>query len=109
MSESGQVLSDRQWQSLGFERCRRALSDACSAGDRLALLRSLPRLQGGPLDLDRESVCLSPDEVSMISRFGLALGTHVLRVVQEQNNRAPEGFWDAESFAHAPRPTQPHT
>src|SRR3546814_19464536 len=104
MSESGQVLSDRQWQSLGFERCRRALSDACSAGDRLALLRTLTRLQGGRLDLDRASVCLSPEEVRMLSRFGLALGTKVLLIVPEQASRAPTGFWAVESLDNAPPP-----
>src|SRR3546814_8556893 len=107
MSESDQVLSDGQWQSLGVERCRRALSDACSAGDRLSLLRSLTRLQGGRLDLDRESVCLSPEVLCMLSRFGLALGTNVLRIVQELDSSATDGFWVAETLSTVPR-TSPH-
>src|SRR3546814_18134993 len=42
----------------------------------------------------------------MLSRFGLALGTNVLRIVQEQDSRAPEGFWAAESLDTAPRRIQ---
>src|SRR3546814_20039737 len=42
----------------------------------------------------------------MLSRFGLALGTNVLRIVQEQDSRAPEGFWAAEALDTAPRRIQ---
>src|SRR3546814_14727702 len=73
-------------------------SDVCSS--------DLTRLQGGRLDLDRESVCLSPEELSMLSRFGLALGTNVLPIVQEQASRAPEGFWAAEALDTTPRRVQ---
>src|SRR3546814_15851217 len=42
----------------------------------------------------------------MLSRFGLALGTNVLRIVQEQDSRAPEGFWAAEALDTTPRRVQ---
>src|SRR3546814_5174583 len=42
----------------------------------------------------------------MLSRFGLALGANVLRIVQEQDSRAPEGFWAAEALDTAPRRIQ---
>lgn len=93
------------WRDLASERCRRALRNARAPADRLALLRSLARLNDGRLDLDRESLCLSAEEMSLLFRFGLACSERRhLRILDERGlPNVPAGYSRAERPDLEPR------
>src|SRR5262245_56446520 len=102
-----EVLSAAEWRAGSVERCRRALLSARASGDRLALVRSLARLQDGRTDLPAENIRLSPDELSLLARFGLAISGNFARILDEQDDCAPDGFRDAYRLDSAPRVIQP--
>ncbi|WP_170107134.1 DEAD/DEAH box helicase [Roseibium marinum] len=80
-----------------FERQKTALSHAYSVNDRLALLRSLVRLNGGRLKLNNEALHLNSEELVALPRHGLIHEFGILRLVDERrDDRAPAGFWAAE-------------
>lgn len=67
-------------------------------GDRLALIRSLARLQGGRTVLADEGVTLSEAEKSSLRRFGMAQtgGGDVLRLLDDSDPHEPVGLREAE-------------
>lgn len=97
-SESNSPSDDERWHSGAIRRCRHALSEASTVGDRLALLRSIARLQGNRVVPADEGVVLSANDRGALRRFGLALtgGGDVLRLNDDQDARAPEGFDESE-------------
>ncbi len=82
------------WRTTASVRCRQALTAATALGDRLALLRSLTRLQDGRTALGDECLILSNEEVSALSRFGLALTSNgsAVRLIDEVADWMPDGF-----------------
>lgn len=92
-----------EWRLTGIERCRSALRSASALGDRLALLRSLARLLDGRLDLAAEAINVSDSETHSLRRFGLGLSGRTLRILDEQSDVAPLGFWEAERLDTASR------
>lgn len=72
------------WRGLSRERCRRALSGASNAADRLALFRSLARLSDGLVDLRSEDTALSSEEHAQLGRFGLAMDGTTLRLAASE-------------------------
>src|SRR5262245_30910462 len=101
--KASELLSATAWRQRAIERCRRALVAASSVADRLALLRSLSRLHGGRTDLDNEKLQLSENEIALLPRFGLALSGRAVRILDEEDSRAPTGFWDADRLDTTPR------
>ncbi|HEX8223785.1 MAG TPA: DEAD/DEAH box helicase [Allosphingosinicella sp.] len=85
---SGETIT---WHLRAVERCRRGLTAATAAADRLALLRSFTRLMDGRLDLAAEGVALSPEERGALSRFGLAIAGdgRALRILPEADDKVP--------------------
>jgi ATP-dependent DNA helicase RecQ len=102
-----QLINSRSetWLSGAVNRCRQALADATSLGDRLALIRSLTRLQDGRSVLADEGIELSNDEIASLSRFGLALTSNegAIRLVDEPADWMPDGFLDAEALDSSDR------
>lgn len=69
------------WLQKSILNLRANLSFRHTAADRLALVRSLTRLNGGRLDLSAEEIVLSPDEEKLLHRFGLRkLNADVLHI-----------------------------
>lgn len=99
------IPASEQWRTGAIKRCRAALGDARTPADRLVLLRSLARLQHGRLRLSDETLHLSANELRSLSRFGLALTSDgsALRLTDEQDDQAPQGYSDAEALDSRPR------
>lgn len=104
-SEPSSLSEDERWRSEAVQRCRRALRDAREVGDRLALLRSLARLEGGRVVPADEGMFLSESEKRALRRFGLALTGEddVVRLVDDRDTRAPRDFDGAEGLDTALR------
>ncbi|WP_342657227.1 helicase-related protein [Sphingomonas sp. NY01] len=71
----------------------------------MALLRSLIRLKGGRLDLDRLPAPLTLDDFALLGRFGLARTNSdtAVRIVDEEDQPGLDGCQAALRFDSAPR------
>jgi ATP-dependent DNA helicase RecQ len=103
--ENATTATPQEWRARLHERCRSGLTESRSASDRLALLRSLTRLQDGRTVLSDERLQLSTDELALLPRFGLALtqGGLAIRLADLTPDWAPPGFQDAERLDTSPR------
>lgn len=100
------VIGDAgSWVHVAIERSRRAIRDARTASDRIALLRSLVRLLGGRLELDALPITLTPYERLALVRFGLALTNEdtALRIVDEEDLPSLTGLSAALVLDSRPR------
>jgi ATP-dependent DNA helicase RecQ len=70
------------WLERSKARARSALEKRIAPADRLALIQTLARLDGGRLDLAQARVALSNIELAILGRFGLSLagGGTVIRI-----------------------------
>jgi ATP-dependent DNA helicase RecQ len=89
------MMAAADWAGCAADRCRRALTTATAAADRLALFRSLVRLCGGRLDLEANGHQLSEADTGLLQRFGLSLAGDgaALRIAREDERI--EGLEDA--------------
>lgn len=79
-----------EWWERAFRRCTTALSRSVATADRLALLRSLIRLNDGHINLAAEQLTLSIEERLELTRFGLtATGNGGVRLLDEPDNPIP--------------------
>jgi ATP-dependent DNA helicase RecQ len=88
------------WRERSRNRCRRALLSAQTLADRLALLRSLARLNDGRVDLAAEGLRLDGMHRSHLYRFGLTCSDDgQLRILDERAlPTIPPGYFQAERF-----------
>lgn len=91
-----QSVDAENWRAAQAQRCRASLAAASAVADRLALLRSLARLEHGRLDLRADGVVLSEAELGSLSRFGLGQHAGVVRMLDEDPPEAPRGYLEAE-------------
>ena len=100
-------MSDDAWRRGSIERCRRALLQARQAGDRLALIRSMTRLQHGRLVLADEGIVLSARETDELPRFGLSVtgDGSVIRLTDSRDGASPPGLEIAERLDSTLRTT----
>lgn len=100
-----QVEAEPTWVECSMKRCLKAFSAARSAADRVALLRSLIRLNGGRIDLDILPSDLTLDDFAQLSRFALARTNNdrSLRIVDEEDPGSIDGLSAALRFDPAPR------
>lgn len=96
---------DASWVARSIDRCLRALAATTTSADRMALLRSLVRLKGGRLDLDRLPAPLTLDDFALLGRFGLARTNSdtAVRIVDEEDQPGLDGCQAALRFDSAPR------
>jgi ATP-dependent DNA helicase RecQ len=94
-----------EWQIQASNRCRRALDGARALADRLALMRSLVRLQDGRVVLAEENLQLCAQELAALSRFGLALTGQdtALRLADDVDAGLPRDYRQAERLDAAQR------
>lgn len=97
--------TSEEWLGRGIDRCRRALLDATSPRDRVALIRELVRLRHGWCVLASEALALSAEEIRLLSLFGLALATdgRAVRFSEGAEIWAPIGFAQALQLDSLPR------
>ena len=93
------------WLEATRERARSALPSRAAPSDRLALIRTLLRLEGGRIELSREGLSLSAAERPLISRFGLRLSPHgdVLRLDDHDADEIVPGLKAALELDPDPR------
>lgn len=84
----------QDWHLPSLDRLWRALSAAKAPADRLALLRSIVRLNGGRVDIGQQNdFLLSDAEYELLPRFGLAKsGKNTLRLVEEPDRNTLVGL-----------------
>jgi ATP-dependent DNA helicase RecQ len=82
------------WVPAAIRRCERALAAVQTVADRAALLRSLIRLKGGRIDIDRLPTALTEGDFAILSRFGLALTNQnqALRIIDEDDFYGLDGL-----------------
>jgi len=85
-----------EWLSGELARLKACLAQANSVADKLALIRSMVRVNGGRID--KGELPLENFKAEDGLRFGLGIGASVVRLLDEQDDRAPEGFWDAQDL-----------
>lgn len=91
-------LNTQEWFAGEVARLDASLRQASSTADKLALLRSLVRLRGGRLDLSDVDLSLSDNDLKAAARFGIAITQSVIRLLDEKDDRAPDGFWTAQNL-----------
>jgi ATP-dependent DNA helicase RecQ len=93
------------WVARSIARCLTSLAVARAPADRLALIRSLVRLQGGRIDLDVLPQSLTLDDYALLDRFGLARTNSdtALRIVDEEDHLGVDGLTAALRFDPVPR------
>lgn len=96
MSDDG-ALTNREWVASEVRSLTACLREARSAADKLAILRSLVRLNGGRLERSELAIPLTEVEIAAAPRFGMAISNSVIRLIDEQTDVAPKGYWDAQS------------
>lgn len=101
-----QFLNEENWRAAQAQRCRVALEAASAPADRVALLRSLARLEHGRLDLRAEGFGLSEGEEALLARFGLSHQSYIVRIVDEDVGVAPRGYFAAERLDTSSRRLQ---
>lgn len=84
---NGMSATESSWIASSIVRCRRALLAVSCTADRLALLRSLVRLNGGRVDLADLPISLSAEDYLQFARFGLARtnSDRSVRIVDEDD------------------------
>jgi ATP-dependent DNA helicase RecQ len=101
---TGNGASEAQaWRRKAVARSRRALSGAAAGADRLALLRSLVRLNDGRLDLDEQGLRLDESDRGQLHRFGLAADGAVLRSAPSDFELTVSGLRDGLDLDSRPR------
>lgn len=91
-------LDTKEWIRGELARLQVCLAQAKSVADRLALIRSMVRLNGGRMnkcDLPAENFT---SEIEAGLRFGLSIGPTVIRLLDEKDDRSPPGFWAAQDL-----------
>lgn len=93
------------WLEASRERARSALHLRSAPGDRLALIRTLLRLQGGRSELARDGLALSAAEQPLLARFGLRLSADgaVLRLDDHDADEIVPGLRAALELDPDPR------
>ncbi len=96
MSVDG-ALTNQEWVASEVRSLTACLQEARSSADKLAMLRSLVRLAGGRLERSELAIPLTEVEIAAAPRFGMAISNSVIRLIDEQTDVAPKGYWDAQS------------
>lgn len=105
---SGDSSDTQEWLKVETARLNDCLAQAISTADKFALLRSIVRLKGGRMAREDVRWEFSNQELEAASRFGLAIGPVAARLLDEQDERAPEGFWTAQNLDLSSRRYREH-
>lgn len=105
---SGDSSDTQEWVKVETARLTDCLVQAISTADKLALLRSIIRLQGGRMAREDIRWAFSNQDLEAASRFGLAIGPGAVRILDERDERAPEGFWTAQNLDLSSRRYREH-
>lgn len=95
---SGDSSDTQEWLKVETARLDDRLAQALSTADKLALLRSIVRLKGGRMAREDFRWELSNQELEAAFRFGLAINSSTVRLLDERDDRAPQRFWAAHDL-----------